>query len=473
MVERNYAAELTATPPAQPAEMTYAQRISNFFRPWTDEERAQVAAVMPPDLAPTQIVKGMVGGAANLAMQANEAMPWGGNNPQAIGYDPQAGTIDPSKMIPFATDVAGMATTGSLAAPAVGNGLGMGIRAYHGSPHDFDRFSMDKIGTGEGAQAYGHGLYFAENEGVARNYRDALQFKAPVQADGSAPAGPMAIVANAVRDARKYPEPERSDALRRWLDETEAMASGPYAPPDMLQSVKEARRLIDSGEVKPDLGPAGRMYEVDINASPDEFLDWDKPLSEQPESIRRALLSDERMQDVLAMREWSGSEYEPPSGEWVLKGDAGDSAYRMLSDEFGGYDKAAEALRAAGIKGIRYKDAGSRATSGGELLGVERGADGWKAKVRVTNRSGVGIQAPADMVTTSKAFPSEAEARQWAESKIGGGTSNFVVFDDNIIDILKKYGIAGLTAGGAGAAMLGGTGDASASAPSYSTGGRF
>jgi len=28
-----------------------------------------------------------------------------------------------------------------------------GIRAYHGSPHDFDRFDMSKIGTGEGAQA--------------------------------------------------------------------------------------------------------------------------------------------------------------------------------------------------------------------------------------------------------------------------------------------------------------------------------
>src|SRR5690606_18965584 len=51
----------------------------------------------------------------------------------------------------------------------------VGIRAYHGSPHDFDRFSMDKIGTGEGAQAYGHGLYFAEAEDVARSYRDGLR----------------------------------------------------------------------------------------------------------------------------------------------------------------------------------------------------------------------------------------------------------------------------------------------------------
>jgi hypothetical protein len=45
------------------------------------------------------------------------------------------------------------------------------MKAFHGSPHDFDKFSMDAIGTGEGAQAYGHGLYFAESEDVARGYR--------------------------------------------------------------------------------------------------------------------------------------------------------------------------------------------------------------------------------------------------------------------------------------------------------------
>ena len=44
-----------------------------------------------------------------------------------------------------------------------GTVLGSGIRAYHGSPYDFDRFDMSKIGTGEGAQSYGHGIYLAEN----------------------------------------------------------------------------------------------------------------------------------------------------------------------------------------------------------------------------------------------------------------------------------------------------------------------
>ena len=55
----------------------------------------------------------------------------------------------------------------AMPGPDVGKGAKLadeaaeGITAYHGSPHTFDKFSMDKIGTGEGAQAYGHGLYFA------------------------------------------------------------------------------------------------------------------------------------------------------------------------------------------------------------------------------------------------------------------------------------------------------------------------
>ena len=48
-----------------------------------------------------------------------------------------------------------------------------GIVAYHGSPHSFDQFDTSKIGTGEGAQAYGHGLYMAGNEAVAQSYKGA------------------------------------------------------------------------------------------------------------------------------------------------------------------------------------------------------------------------------------------------------------------------------------------------------------
>jgi hypothetical protein len=113
-----------------------------------------------------------------------------------------------------------------------------------------------------------------------------------------------------------------------------------------------------------------------------------------------------------------------------------------------------EAFNGAGIKGIRYKDAGSRVNPPRKL---------WDGRWQI------------DTGNNSPTFATEAEARkafQAMEAK-SPGTSNYVVFDANTINILKKYGLAGLTAGGAGAAMLGGsTDDASAAQPGYSTSGR-
>jgi len=56
--------------------------------------------------------------------------------------------------------------------------LGIDVRLmtglWHGSPHRFDRFSTEFMGTGEGVQAFGWGLYFTDLESIARNYADVL-----------------------------------------------------------------------------------------------------------------------------------------------------------------------------------------------------------------------------------------------------------------------------------------------------------
>ena len=46
--------------------------------------------------------------------------------------------------------------------------------AWHGSPHDFDEFDLGAIGSGEGNQAHGWGLYFAKNKKVSKLYKDVL-----------------------------------------------------------------------------------------------------------------------------------------------------------------------------------------------------------------------------------------------------------------------------------------------------------
>ena len=46
--------------------------------------------------------------------------------------------------------------------------------AWHGSPHDFDKFDLGAIGTGEGNQVHGWGLYFAKDKKVSKQYKDVL-----------------------------------------------------------------------------------------------------------------------------------------------------------------------------------------------------------------------------------------------------------------------------------------------------------
>ena len=49
-----------------------------------------------------------------------------------------------------------------------------GNRFYHGSPYKFDKFDIDRIGTGDGLSKFGHGLYFTNNVEMAIYYAKEL-----------------------------------------------------------------------------------------------------------------------------------------------------------------------------------------------------------------------------------------------------------------------------------------------------------
>ena len=46
--------------------------------------------------------------------------------------------------------------------------------AYHGTPYSFEKFDLGAIGSGEGAQVHGWGLYFAKNRRIANKYKEVL-----------------------------------------------------------------------------------------------------------------------------------------------------------------------------------------------------------------------------------------------------------------------------------------------------------
>jgi hypothetical protein len=248
------------------------------------------------------------------------------------------------------------------------------IRAWHGSPHDFDRFSMDKIGTGEGAQAYGHGLYFAEAESVADSYARSLG--ALHQGAGQAPE-----LAKYALDAKGGDYERAANMVRAQI------AEATDASPAELQELRTTLYLLENKTDR-----LGRLYEVEINANPEDFLDWDAPLSAQPQIADR-LRQIERFNYIPQGSPVSIEDAKAGAASWDDAAHWGATGQHFAPKN----EPSIQAFREAGIPGIRYLDAGSRGA--------------------------------------------------------GDGSRNYVVFDDQLITILNKYGLAGLAAGGLGYGM--------------------
>jgi hypothetical protein len=226
--------------------------------------------------------------------------------------------------------------------PSVLGPAAFSIGAYHGTPHKVDKFSTDKIGTGEGAQAYGWGLYFASDRKVAEHYRQYIS-----AVDGT-PAGHAAhTVAIYQGDTQKALQ-----HLRGILpDEGETTFSG-----ETHEFIANAILSIEDLSYKTALN-RGNLYAVNLRVEADDLLDWDKPLDEQPPAIRDAIL---RGYEEMALVSPEGAA-TPKTGEYL---------YRDFVAGMGGLESrdpapASTYLAELGIKGIRYLDGGSRAEGEG------------------------------------------------------------------------------------------------------------
>ena len=222
-----------------------------------------------------------------------------------------------------------------------------------GEPSDLGLFDMGRIGQGEGAQAYGRGLYFAEAEPVAKGYRDLLSAPSEEAETATWALGRMGG--------------DREAAIKA-LETGEGLSmAGPQSLFD------DAAQLLRENA---DLSGSGSLYTVDIDVDPDDLLDWDKPISEQSEKVQKAVAG------LIGPR-------AKPSidgvGAAVLRGDkyakkiaTGRDVHNALHDmltqgdrikDLGGLadanalEEVAARLRDSGIKGIKYLDQDSRFVS--------------------------------------------------------------------------------------------------------------
>ncbi len=237
-------------------------------------------------------------------------------------------------------------------------------RAFHGTPHrGIERFSTDKMGTGEGAQAFGWGLYFTDKKEIAEHYRQKLTNHNPhaLVFDGKTYNGMLG--ADAVRFARDVAgkgglSKAATDVLAALVmkhkgdmlaanDDISANINVAEDEPAPAKEWTELYDWIQSHDEAFNPPDGGQVYEVDI-PSDDEMLHWDKPLSEQPEKVREVLANS----DNPKIR---GSFSFVSKLRPTQSGADGRGLYKDLGDELRGGDKAAsEALLAAGVRGISY-----------------------------------------------------------------------------------------------------------------------
>ena len=249
------------------------------------------------------------------------------------------------------------------------------LDVYQGSRHRFEptevnplgEFDASKIGTGEGAQAYGHGSYLAESPLVAKGY---------MRAGGGWPA--VFINGKQVFGSENY-TPDAGDFLEVTGKEFGEISGAKakelalrHVPADIRQQYKDvpdSAFTVSRSE--------GNLYKADLpDEMIDRMLDWDKPLKEQPFKMQQAIFNDLAdagyskavVNDLLNRK--TGMEFFKTLHTGIQQGES--SAINLakklnLSEQEMFMDAPALAsavMRRMGIPGIKYLDAGSRGQGG-------------------------------------------------------------------------------------------------------------
>ena len=269
-------------------------------------------------------------------------------------------------------------------------GVTFSIAALHASPHSFRKVSTDFMGKGEGAQAYGWGLYFAQNPEVNRSYLNQFAQDKATWRFRELEASNVDDMARGLRDRIVFPEhvnrfePGVLDAVYSVLGDL----SDARGDKGKIEAIKEelredirinegysdqypqAKRQADAeniayqylldhlDEIEVRTGMPSN-YRVELNVEDSELLVWDRPFSEQSETVKEALAEE------LAQRVGCAKEVALESLRMEGRRFDGKQIYVGLCEGFSrdwkkGMKKASLALRKFGVKGIRYADGFSR-----------------------------------------------------------------------------------------------------------------
>ena len=263
--------------------------------------------------------------------------------------------------------------------------------AYHGSPHRFSQFTLDHIGTGEGAQAHGWGLYFAREKNIANDYRERLR-----KGRSRGQLFEVDIPENDVLVDEQKSFSQQPDAVQKALrhiyrgfsgeqlrpvrDEQKArvrpdrkMLEEIHALELELQEVRRGRNALETinaekpaGDARNPFGNASRFARWEENLkrlyteeqrerlrNDPAFLEKEKAAKEEQFAALEAKIAEAR--DALQARvEKTRAAIDRADIDTLLEGMDGAELYSGLDIVTGSRREASLLLNANGIKGITY-----------------------------------------------------------------------------------------------------------------------
>ena len=243
------------------------------------------------------------------------------------------------------------------------------ITTYHGSPTSgIRKWDLNFRGTGEGRlpvdsparesfkDMIGHGLYSAEKEGIAKGYQERLAGTAIYyKGEHVNPKDKIKLFEDPDMQGAIYSLEANGGDIDKTIREFTSAIRNQTAPAQVLQNMqgevnwlKQNRKYIDTNK------PSGSLYTTELTPHPDEFLIWDKPLSEQSEKVKAAM--------IKAQQEKLGMKHDAIPQNTTIRG---SMAYERFSGKLGSDKAASEYLNSLGIRGIKYLDNPSRGAGEG------------------------------------------------------------------------------------------------------------
>jgi hypothetical protein len=316
--------------------------------------------------------------------------------------------------------------------------------AWHGTPHEVDAFSTDNVGTGEGNQTFGWGLYFASRREIGAWYQKKLAKRAASYTLNGEDVG--ALHKQAIRQEQYQRASVLEEILQgRTPEEIQEYVSDyngfNQAAIDFANSItRENLKGFDrSGK---EINAYGTLYQVDLAPSENEYLLLDEPLSAQSEQVRAAL------------------------SELALEGDPlGSDIYALLEDQEGSAKAASEYLKTLGIRGNKYLDGVSRNRTYrqirdeflnvlpedadmAEVMEMVEAGEFSAGKERILRAldadDWLGFDYPAQAITAALAdnisrYDASRELIDAIREERTGGTYNYVIFDGADVEITARF----------------------------------